>query len=223
MTTAEASGRTVDEAVEKALAQLGVARSEVEIEVLQEPKAALLGFGGREARIRLTVRPSAADTLGSLTTEIVRLMGLPTTVKVEETAEGLIAGLQGPDLAGLVGRDGRALDALELIAGLHLQRRLGRKVPVVVDAMGYRARRERAVQEAALQAAERAVREGAPIALEPMSARDRRSAHLTLKDDVRVTTSSLGEDDARHVVVLPRTGEESPPTPDPGSEPVHGE
>ncbi len=64
MTTAEASGRTVDEAVEKALAQLGVARSEVDIEVLQEPKAALLGFGGREARIRLTVRPGAADTLG---------------------------------------------------------------------------------------------------------------------------------------------------------------
>ncbi|MDQ7841156.1 MAG: RNA-binding cell elongation regulator Jag/EloR [bacterium] len=207
MTTAEAAGRTVDEAVLKALAQLGVARSEVEVEVLQEPKAALLGFGGREARVRLTVRPGAADALGSLTTEIVRLMGFPTTVTVEETSDGLIAALQGRDLAGLVGRDGRALDALELIAGLHLQRLLGRKVYVSVDAMGYRARREREVQEAALRAAERAVSEGAPIALEPMSARDRRSAHLTLKDDVRVTTSSLGENDARHVVVLPRTGE----------------
>lgn len=207
MTTAEAAGRTVDEAVLKALAQLGVARSEVEVEVLQEPKAALLGFGGREARVRLTVRPGAADALGSLTTEIVRLMGFPTTVTVEETSDGLSAALQGRDLAGLVGRDGRALDALELIAGLHLQRLLGRKVYVSVDAMGYRARREREVQEAALCAAERAVSEGAPIALEPMSARDRRSAHLTLKDDVRVTTSSLGENDARHVVVLPRTGE----------------
>ncbi len=212
MTAAEASGRTVDEAVERALAQLGVARSEVDIEVLQEPKAALLGFGGREARIRLTVRPGAADTLGSLTTEIVQLMGYPTTVKVEETAEGLTAALQGHGLAGLVGRDGRVLDALELAAGLHLQRRLGRKAPVVVDAMGYRERRERTVQEAALQAAERVVREGAPVALEPMSARDRRSAHLVLKDDVRVTTSSSGEDDARHVVVLPRPGEEAPPT-----------
>lgn len=207
MTTAEAAGRTVDEAVLKALAQLGVARSEVEVEVLQEPKAALLGFGGREARVRLSVRPGAADALGSLTTEIVRFMGFPTTVTVEETSDGLSAVLQGRDLAGLVGRDGRALDALELIAGLHLQRLLGRKVYVSVDAMGYRARREREVREAALSAAERAVSEGAPIALEPMSARDRRSAHLTLKDDVRVTTSSLGENDARHVVVLPRTGE----------------
>lgn len=207
MTTAEASGRTVDEAVEKALAQMGVARSEVEIEVLQEPKAALLGFGGREARVRLSVRPGAADALGSLTAEIARLMGFPTTVTVEETSDGLSAALQGRDLAGLVGRDGRALDALEMIAGLHLQRLLGRKVYVGVDAMGYRARREREVREAALSAAERVVSEGAPIALEPMSARDRRSAHLTLKDDIRVTTSSLGEDDARHVVVLPRTGE----------------
>ncbi|MDI6771167.1 MAG: RNA-binding cell elongation regulator Jag/EloR [bacterium] len=223
MTTAEASGRTVDDAVEKALAQLGVARSEVEIEILQEPKMALLGFGGREARVRLTVRPGAADALGSLTTEIVHLMGLTTTVKVGEAAEGLTADLESPNLSRLVGRDGRALDALELVAGLHLHRRLGRKVPVVLDAMGYRAHRERAVREAALQAAERAAREGAPVELEPMSARDRRSAHLTLKDDARVTTSSLGEDDARRVVVLPRTGEESPPTPDPGSEPAPGE
>lgn len=210
MTAAETSGRTVDEAVEKALAQLGVSRSEVEVEVLQEPKAALLGFGGRDARVRLSVRPGAADALGSLTTEIARLMGLPTTVTVEETSGGFSAALQGRDLAGLVGRDGRdgrALDALEMIAGLHLQRLLGRKVYVGVDAMGYRERREREVQEAALRAAERAVSEGAPIALVPMSARDRRSAHLTLKDDVRVTTSSLGEDDARHVVVLPRTEE----------------
>lgn len=218
MTAVEASGRTVGDAVEKALAQLGVARSEVEIEVLQEPKMALLGFGGREARVRLTVRPGAADALAALTAEIAQLMGIATTVKVEEAGEGLTAGLENPNLSGLVGRDGRALDALELIAGLHLQRRVGRKVPVSVDAMGYRARRERAVQEAALEAAERAAREGTPVALDPMSARDRRSAHLTLKDDARVTTSSLGEADARHVVVLPRTGEEPPANPGSGGQ-----
>lgn len=218
MTAVETSGRTVGEAVDKALAQLGVARSEVEIEILQEPKMALLGFGGRDARVRLTVRPGAADALGSLTTEIVQLMGITTTVKVKEAAESLTADLENPNLSGLVGRDGRALDALELLAGLHLQRRVGRKVPVSVDAMGYRARREREVQEAALEAAERAAREGTPVALDPMSARDRRSAHLTLKDDARVTTSSLGEADARHVVVLPRTGEEPPTNPDSGGQ-----
>lgn len=223
MTTAEASGRTVDEAVEKALAQLGVARSEVETEVLQEPKAALLGFGGREARVRLTVLPGEAEALGTLSAEIVRLMGFPATVTVEKTPEGLVAMLEGRDLARMVGRDGRALDALEMLAGLHLHRLFGRKVHLSVDAMGYRARRTQEVEEAALRAAERAVSEGTPIALDPMSARDRRSAHLVLKDDARVTTNSQGEDDARHVVVLLRSGDENSPTPDPGSEPVPAE
>lgn len=220
MTSAEASGRTIDEAVERALAQLGVARGEVDVEILQEPKAALLGFGGREARVRLTLRPSAAEILGSVAAETVRLMGFSASVRVEETADGLTATLQGGDLAGLVGRDGRVLDALELIAGLHVQRRLGRKASVSVDAMGYRARREQAVREAALQAAERVVREGTAVALGPMSARDRRTAHLALKNDARVTTSSRGEDDARQVVVLLRTRDESSPTQDSGSKPV---
>jgi len=223
MTSAEASGRTVDEAVEKALALLGVTRSEVDVEILQEPKAALLGFGGREARVRITMRPGAADTLGALIAEIARLMGFPATVSIEEAPDGLMATLQGRTLAGLVGRDGRALDALEMIAGLHMQRLFGRKIHLGVDAMGYRMRREREVQEAARRAAERAASEGTPVALAPMSARDRRSAHLMLKDDARVTTSSQGEDDARHVVVLPRAAEDPRRTADAGSEPAHEE
>lgn len=217
MTTAESTGRTVDEAVEKALAQLGVTRSEVDVEVLQEPKAALLGFGGREARVRIAVRPGAAEALGALMAEIVRLMGLQATVSIEETPDGLLATLDGRALAGLVGRDGRALDALETVAGLRMQRLLGRRVHLVVDAMGYRSRREREVREAARHAAERAHSEGTQVALAPMSARDRRSAHLALKEDTRVATSSQGEDDARHVVVLPRATDDSGNTAEAGS------
>lgn len=202
----EASGRTTEEAIERALDELGTVREDVEIEVLQDPKPALLGFGGREARVRLTRRPPAGEVLGSLTSQIVALMGYPAQVEAKESEEGLVATLRGRELGGLIGRSGRVLDALQLLAGLHLQRRLGRRIPVVVDATGYRAKRERAVQEAALKAADRASTEGVPVALEPMAPRERRIAHLALKDDPRVTTLSRGEDDARQVVVLPAPG-----------------
>ncbi len=220
MSSAEASGRTVSEAVARALEQMGVSREDVDVEILQEPKAALLGFGGRDARVRLTPRPGAAETLELLAAEVTRLMGFQAAVEADATAEGLAATLQGRGLAPLIGRDGRTLDALEMLLGLLLQRRLGRKAVVSVDVQGYRTGREKAVREAALRAAERAVREGVPVPLAPMSARDRRCAHIALKDDARVTTMSRGEDVARHVVVAPRAGDGPPAPPTAEHEPL---
>jgi len=207
MNTAEGTGRTIEEAVERALNELGLARSDVDVEVLQEPKPALLGFGGRAARVRLTSRPTANDLCQEFATTVLGLMGYTGAVLATDTGEATTVTLEGGDLGGLIGRHGRTLDSFEFLMALHVTRRLGRRVPVVLDAAGYRARREKSLLDMARQAADRAVADGKGVALEPMEPRDRRTVHLALAEDARVSTTSDGEDESRHVVVIPREAE----------------
>jgi spoIIIJ-associated protein len=137
------------------------------------------------------------------------MMGHTVAANVTDAGDGITVILNGRDVGALIGRHGRTLDALEVLLALHLQRTLGRRVHVTVDAAGYRARREQALVALARRAAERAVAEQTVVALDPMEPRDRRLVHLALKDDARVETSSEGEDEHRHVVVRPRPAQES--------------
>ncbi len=204
MSGTEWTGRSVEEAVERALTALGVTRDNVTVEVLQEPKPALLGFGGRDARVRVTPKVSTGQAAEEFVATALRLMGHEVTTRVASTDEGLNVTFEGQGIAGLIGRHGRTLDALEVLLALHLHQRSGERVQVVVDAAGYRARRERALREQAEQAVARAIAEGVPIALDPMEPRDRRTIHLALREDERVSTASEGEGDHRHVVIVPR-------------------
>lgn len=204
MNGVEASGRTLEEAIQRALEELGAARDEVEVEVLQDPRPALLGFGGREARVRVVRRPSPAALAAAFVTQVFELMGHHVEVDVAGGDEALSLTLGGAPARTLVGRGGDMLDAIEVLTALHLQRRLGRRVQVEVDAAGYRAQQEKTLADAAREAADRAVREGAAVSLDPMEPKQRRIVHLALRDDPRVRTASEGEDEHRHVVVIPR-------------------
>lgn len=200
---AEGSGRTVEEAIDQALSHMGASRDDVDVEIVQEPRQALLGLGGREARVRVTRRPTAADAARAFVTEALQLMGYAVTSSIAESDEGLAVTLEGHGVLGLIGRHGRTLDALEVLLALHLMRKFDKKIPLTLDAAGYRAKREKAVGDLAREAATRASEEGTPVALDPMHPRDRRIVHLTLKDDLRVRTASEGEGEHRHVVVVP--------------------
>jgi spoIIIJ-associated protein len=136
-------------------------------------------------------------------TSALALLGYQVVATVAPVDDGLLVTLEGHEIAALIGRHGKLLDALEILLALSLQRQLGRRIQVTVDAAGYRARREKALLEQAQQAAERALAEGTAVALEPMEPRDRRIVHLALRDDSRISTASEGEGDHRHVVVTP--------------------
>jgi spoIIIJ-associated protein len=204
MNTAEGAGRTIDEAVAAALIKMGAARDEVEVEIIQEPRPALLGLGGREARVRITKRRIASDECRDFTTAVLERMGYDVDVEARDTGEGIVIGLEGEAIAGLIGRYGRVLDALEFLVAAHQARRSGARVPLTVDAAGYRARRQKALIEIAESAAARAVVEGRAVPLEPMEPRDRRTIHLALAGSEEVTTASEGEYESRHVVIIPR-------------------
>jgi spoIIIJ-associated protein len=199
----EYSGRTVHEAVDVAVKELGLERDELVVEVLQEPRPALLGFGGREARVRVSRKPDASDVLGQFAATALRYMGFTVEAHVSGTPEATNIEITGEDLDVLVDSQGKNLDAIELLLGIHAQRQGIQRTPIVVDAAGYRAQHEKGLVDAARAAADRAAEANEPVRMDPMGPRDRRVVHMALKDDARVHTVSEGEDDARRVVVLP--------------------
>lgn len=113
----------------------------------------------------------------------------------------LILDINGGDLAVLIGRHGRTLDALQMVVSSLLSSTLGFHYPIVVDIEGYKSRRKNKVQSLARSAAARAKKQHGSVSLLPMNAYERRLVHLALVDDDGVVTHSEGEEPMRHVVV----------------------
>lgn len=113
----------------------------------------------------------------------------------------LILDINGGDLAVLIGRHGRTLDALQMVVSSLLSSTLGFHYPIVVDIEGYKSRRKNKVQSLARSAAARAKKQHGSVSLPPMNSYERRLVHLALVDDDSVVTHSEGEEPMRHVVV----------------------
>lgn len=113
----------------------------------------------------------------------------------------LILDVSGGDLAILIGRHGRTLDALQMIISSFMSNTLKFHYPIVIDIEGYKSRRKEKVMGLALNAAARAKRQQGQITMPPMNAYERRLVHLALVDDDDVTTHSEGEDPERRVIV----------------------
>lgn len=127
------------------------------------------------------------------------------TIDEYEGDEGeLILDITGDNLAILIGRHGKTLDALQFIISAITTRTLGFRYPVVVDVEGYKNRQRQKLESIARSAAQRAASQHRSIKLRPMTPYERRIVHLALRGDNRVETASEGEGNARHVVVVPR-------------------
>ena len=113
----------------------------------------------------------------------------------------LILDVNGGDLAVLIGRHGRTLDALQMVLSSLMSSKMHFFYPVSVDIEGYKSRRKHKIETMALSAAARAKKQGGKVALSPMNAYERRLVHLTLLSDEGVVTHSEGEDPERRVVI----------------------
>lgn len=126
------------------------------------------------------------------------------TIDEYEGDEGeLILDITGDDLAVLIGRHGKTLDALQYIVSMTTTRTIGYKFPVVVDVQGYKSVQREKLESLAYSAANRACTQKRNIGLRPMTPYERRIIHVFLKDDSRVETMSEGEGPERHVVIIP--------------------
>ena len=224
--SAESTGETVGEAKWAALRELerlvpGLDKTSVRFQVVSEGERGLLGVGYEPARVvascegevpvarapRSVARADQgadAALLGELVTRIADEIGVSCSVEVAESDEELRATCTGHELGMLIGRHGQTIDAIQYLANAILHRGRDDRKRVVVDAAGYRARRQAALDAIASRAAERATTTGQRVELEAMTAVERRLVHERLKDDPEVETTSEGTEPNRHVVVIPR-------------------
>lgn len=209
METTEATGRTVEEAIEIALEQLGAERDQVEIDVISQGKGGILGFGAEPARVRatLTTSPSGLVAVSKLVVDnLLRTMkasaqasARPQDAVQEDTVE---FDIEGEDSGLLIGRRGETLRALQFIANLLVSQRADGRV--VLDVEGYRERRYDALRVLATRVAERVAATGNSVTLEPMAANERRIIHITLAEHPEVTTESTGMGESRKITVSPQ-------------------
>ena len=209
----EVSAKTVEEATEQALEQLGLTREEVEITVINKGRSGILGLGAEDARIRVTPLVEKGGESDSTAREIVEklltLIKVSAEVQPESPPEGvgpdvIALNLSGPDLGVLIGRRGQTLAALQYIANLILAHRLQARQRLFLDVEGYRQRHYAALRTLALRMAEQVKATGQSVVLEPMPASERRIVHLALAEIPDVATRSLGEGEARKVIILPK-------------------
>ncbi|MGH7881701.1 MAG: RNA-binding cell elongation regulator Jag/EloR [Candidatus Dormibacteraceae bacterium] len=212
MKIAEGRGRTVDEAVDAALVQLGKSRREVDVKVVTESdEETVIEATVLEEKSAPEFSPSSKKDSGDDATvqvqlvvaELLRRMGISCEVKARETPEAIAVDISGRDLGMLIGWRGETLRALQTMSNLLASRHLGPERRIVVDVEHYRQRRESTVREIATRAARQVKVSGDPITLDPMQPFERRAIHLELTEDKDVVTSSIGEEPDRRVVVAP--------------------
>lgn len=149
---------------------------------------------------------SPADRVRELAEAVVDALGLEAEVAIEETDEQITATVEGEELGLFIGRHGQTIEAVQHLAQRVVMKDQDRDAPrrrIVIDAAGYRARRQEALEGQASDVADEAVRYGRPVALDAMSATERRIVHEFLRDRDDVETYSEGEEPDRHLVVAP--------------------
>jgi spoIIIJ-associated protein len=220
----EATGETVGEAKWAALRELenlqpGIDKTAVQFQVLSEGERGLLGVGYAPARVIASVDPAAVvaepeagdeedSELGGEVREVVErilgAIGVRARVSLREDDESLVASLGGGELGLVIGKHGQTIDAIQYLVNAIVWRGQvdGRK-QVVVDAAGYRARREATLEALAVRSAERVASSARSVELEPMTAVERKVVHLRLKEFPGVATRSEGTEPNRFVVIEP--------------------
>lgn len=146
-----------------------------------------------------------ADTAIAVLKDVLKYFNVgEVTIDEYEGDEGeLILDITGDDLAVLIGRHGRTLDALQFLVSAITVRKIGYRFPVIIDVESYKNRQRQKLEALARSSARKAATQGRSVKLRPMTPYERRIIHVALRDDPRVETASEGEGTARHVVVVP--------------------
>lgn len=209
MIIVEKSGKTIDEAVESALLELGTTKENVEIEVISEGKRGILGLGAEEAKVRVKMELSPLQKAEKYVDSIMKKFGIDVDLKgsfEDETVKIEIVG-DSEEVGKVIGRRGDTLDALQYLASLVVNKDEEDYIRVTVDTENYRGKREETLIKLAKRMAGIVARSRKSITLEPMNPNERRIIHSALQEYRNVTTYSTGKDPNRSVVITTKKRE----------------
>jgi spoIIIJ-associated protein len=206
MSEYEATGRTVDEAVESALSSLGIRRENAIIEIVEEPSQGLLGIlGTKQAKVIVRTAISPEIFLEKYLIDLLDKMDIKGTVEVGSDEEKVEAMILGEDVGILIGRRGRTLSDLQYLMNVIMRRQFtGLNKMTVIDIEHYREKREKTLTQLAKNVARKVSEDGYEQSLEPMTPQERRIIHIALQEYPGVTTYSAGQEPYRKVIIAPR-------------------
>lgn len=200
----EKTAKTEDEAISQALAELGLERDEVSVEIVERAKSGFLGIGASPAVVRVSyeVHESKADKVAAFLTGLFARMDVSAQPHIAQQEDGSIeVELTGESIGALIGRRGEMLDAIQHLTNYAVNHGESGHVRVTIDAENYRAKRVEALERLAQKVAAKAVKYRRNVTLEPMNAYERHIIHAALQDYAGVTTYSTGNEPNRRIVV----------------------
>ena len=230
----EKKAKSIDEAIELALAELGIEREKAEIEIIQEPAKGFLGLGAKEAVVKVSGEVSAspakpvqkkadapkekkikssggvynsdspAENAKNFITDILNAMGIEVTVTSELVGDVVEVNIEGENMGVVIGKRGDTLDSIQYLTSLVVNQTSEDYIKVSIDTENYREKREEALSALAQRLASKVAKTGRKFALEPMNPYERRIIHSNLQDNEDVTTFSVGQEPYRKVVIAPK-------------------
>jgi spoIIIJ-associated protein len=199
-----ATGQTVKEAVESALAQLKTTKDRTEISIIDEGKKGIFGiFGSRPAIVKVTVKIDPLEEAKSFLSKISEQMGAPIEINVKQDGKHVHFTLIGEKIALLIGKRGQTLNSLQYLAQLVINRYSDQYLTLILDAEDYRKRRNDTLVQLAWRLSQKAINTGKNVTLEPMPSYERKVIHTALAENKRVKTYSDGSEPHRFIVITP--------------------
>ena len=201
------SAKTVDEAREKAAAELGLSIEEIEFTVLEEGKKGFLGIGATDAKVQAVYTVKGAQIALEFIKKMVDDMELDLTVGMRNgNNDDTVITVDGEGAGLLIGHHGETLDALQYLANLAANKKIdgkkGEYVKIAVDVEGYRAKREETLRALARKMAAKVLKYKKSVMLEPMNPYERRIIHSEIQNMEGVSTNSIGSENNRKIVIF---------------------
>lgn len=197
--------KTVGEAIDIALEELGVSETDIQVEVLEEPSKGLFGIiGTKDAVVKVTVINDPVEITENFLNRILSAMKVKGNVLVRREDSCLkveIVNINSSDMGIVIGKRGNTLDAIQYLLSLSVNRNRDDYIKVIVDIKGYRKKREETLIRLANRMAEKSKYSKRPVKLEPMNPYERRIIHSALQNVSGIATYSEGEEPYRRVVI----------------------
>lgn len=195
------SGKSKEEALEKALAELNVNESDIYIKETEQ-KVGL--FKNKKIELEIIKKSDVLDNLKEFILKITKLMGIEANIETKIRDNNVIITLYSDNNNILIGKNGRTIDALSLIAKQYIQNEAGVNYRFLLDVGEYKAKQQKNIEYIAKKIAREVAKTKIEAKLDPMNSYERRIVHSILSDNDKVYTESVGEEPNRSVVIKPR-------------------
>lgn len=202
----EKTAKTVQEAINIALEELGAQREDVEINIIEEGAKGLFGIGGKNARVQVRLKNAGHEDGVEFLRSVFERMHVSVDIDKTEDDESILLKVTGKDSGIIIGRRGETLDALQYLTSLVVNKKSDTYKRVTIDIENYRQKREETLVKLADRLADRVIRYRRNVTLEPMNPYERRIIHSTLQNNNYVETYSVGEEPNRKVVITLKQG-----------------